>query len=232
MIFRPQWVWPEVEWNVISSPQNGKGHMWSQSDIISNQNIYKSEKRIYDVCINTYMTQITQFEIYLKLGDLGHMSVSCVSGFLSEWDFEKFIWWYLWQCQWWYSKLSRGNLIWFVDFLVFCVLFWILLFCWKELGGNLRGRERSGLIWIDLHLPAVARHSAYWAVVGDVVVDVVEVGGVLALLLLLHPLCILRRNKGGGVTRLDREGGVSVWGEIETAKSSNTDSPWSGPPWR
>ena len=60
---------------------------------------------------------------------------------------------------------------------------------------------------------------------GDVVVNVVEVGGVLALLLLLHPLCILRRNKGGGVTQLDREGGVSVWGEIETAKSSKTDSP-------
>ena len=77
--FRPRWLWPEVEWNVISSPQNGKGHMWSQSDIISDQNIYQIEKKIYDVCIN----------IYLKLGDLGHMSVSCVSGFLSEWDFEK-----------------------------------------------------------------------------------------------------------------------------------------------
>ena len=148
-----------------------------------------------------------QIKTYIKLCLYQHISQTGWFGSYVSLSFEKFIWWNIWQCQWWYSKLSRRNLIWFVDFLVFCVLFWILLFCWKELGGNLRGRERSGLIWIDLHLPAVARHSAYWAVVGDVVVDVVEVGGVLALLLLLHPLCILRRNKGGGVTRLDREGG-------------------------
>ena len=72
--FRPRWLWPEVEWNVISSPQNGKGHMWSQSDIISDQNIYQIEKKIYDVCIN----------IYLKLGDLGHMLVSVLKNSSDE----------------------------------------------------------------------------------------------------------------------------------------------------
>ena len=205
-------AWSGVECNFLSSKWEGS-HVKPEWHYIRSKHISNWKENIW--CLYQHISQTGWFGSYVSL------------------SFEKFIWWNIWQCQWWYSKLSRRNLIWFVDFLVFCVLFWILLFCWKELGGNLRGRERSGLIWIDLHLPAaVARHSAYWAVVGDVVVDVVEVGGVLALLLLLHPLCILRRNKGGGVTRLDREGGVSVWGEIETAKSSKTDSPWSGPPWR
>ena len=169
---------------------------------------YINLKRKYMMFVSTYIWPKSLSLRYISNWVIWVICQSRVSvAFYQNEILKKIIWWNIWQCQWWYLKLRCRNLIWFVDFLMFCVLFWILLFCWKELGGNLRGRERSGLIWIDLHLPAVARHSACWAVVGDAVVDVVEAGGVLALLLLLHPLCILRRNKGGGVTRLDREGG-------------------------
>ena len=43
-------------------------------DIISDQNIYQIEKKIYDACIN----------IYLKLGDLGHMLVSVLKNSSDE----------------------------------------------------------------------------------------------------------------------------------------------------